>query len=588
MKFTDLQLDEQLIEAMSYMGFENATPIQEQAIPLILDNKDLLACAQTGTGKTGAFVLPVLNKLVKEGNNGTNTLIIVPTRELAIQIEQLIQGLSYFTEIASIAIYGGGDAKDWDTQKNALEAGVDIVVATPGKLLSLLKSKYGKFDNLKHYILDEADRMLDMGFEADLNTILSFLPKKKQTLLFSATMPSKIEKLAKKFLNDPAEIKLSISKPAKAIDQKTYLTFDNQKTEVIKHVLKEREEYTSIIVFTSSKSKISDIVRSLNKAGFPAKGISSDLDQKQREEVLSGFRSKKIRIIVATDVMSRGIDIKEINMVINYDVPHDAEDYVHRIGRTARANTKGEAITFINPKDMLRFKRIEELIESEIVKLQPPAEIGEGPEWKTSKGKPRSSSSTGQKKKTTSSKVKPRANAKPENESGSPTIKPRKNVKGSKADELISKPDKEAVSVAIPDEKPATTNPNSKYRRRANVDTSSVKVMNEKGTKKAVSPKKNAKKTPAEKKDKVASKTRNTNSRKNVKNTSGNKPSETSNKTNQRKTSSKKEVVNKQVEKKSGSNKKEEVVIKQATKGKYVKPKQESFFKKVLKRIGIK
>ena len=381
MKFTELQLDEQLIEAMSYMGFENATPIQEQAIPIILNNKDLIACAQTGTGKTGAFVLPILNKLVKEEHNGTNTLIIVPTRELAIQIEQLIQGLSYFTSIASIAIYGGGDGKDWDTQKNALENGVDVVVATPGKLLSLLKSNFGKFENLKHFIMDEADRMLDMGFSADLQAIMSYLPKKKQNLLFSATMPKSIDKLAKSMLVNPEEVKLSISKPAAGVDQKTYLSFDNQKTELLKHILKEREEYTSIIVFTSAKSKINDIVRSLNKAGFSSKGISSDLDQKQREEVLSGFRSKKIRIIVATDVMSRGIDIKEINMVINYDVPHDAEDYVHRVGRTARANTKGEAVTLINPKDMYRFRKIEELIETSIVKIQPPEELGEGPKW---------------------------------------------------------------------------------------------------------------------------------------------------------------------------------------------------------------
>ena len=387
MKFTELQLDEQLLEAMSYMGFENATPIQEQAIPVILDNKDLIACAQTGTGKTGAFMLPILNKLVIDEGQGTNAMIIVPTRELAIQIEQLVQGLSYFTNISSIAIYGGGDGKDWDIQKNAMENGADIIVATPGKLLSFLRQGFGKLDHLKHFVLDEADRMLDMGFSADIQSIISFLPKDRQNLLFSATMPDSIGKLAKKLLVDPSEIKLSISKPAAGVDQKTYLTYDSQKIGVIKHLLKERKDYTSIIVFTSTKSKISEIVRALNSAGFPSKGISSNLDQTQREEVLSGFRSKKIRIIVATDVMSRGIDIKEINMVINYDVPHDAEDYVHRVGRTARANTKGEAVTLINQKDMYRFRKIEKLIETSIPKLTPPEDLGEGPEWQDQKNK---------------------------------------------------------------------------------------------------------------------------------------------------------------------------------------------------------
>jgi superfamily II DNA/RNA helicase len=387
MKFIDLQLDEQLLDAMSYMGFETATPIQEQAIPLILANKDLIACAQTGTGKTGAFVLPVIHKLLNRTDKGTNTLIIVPTRELALQIEQLIQGLSYFTEIGSIAIYGGGDGKEWDVQKNALEKGADIIVATPGKLLSLLKQNFGRLDNLKHFIMDEADRMLDMGFSADLNAIISYLPKNRQTIMFSATMPKSIEKMAKEILQHPEEIKLSISKPAEGVDQKTYLTFDNQKIEVIKHILKDKVEYTSIIIFTSSKSKITPIVSALNKVGLRAKGISSNLDQAQREEVLSGFRSKRIRIIVATDVMSRGIDIKEINMVINYDVPYDAEDYVHRVGRTARANTTGEAVTLINPTDMFKFRKIEELIESSIPKLSPPEELGPGPEWQTTRPK---------------------------------------------------------------------------------------------------------------------------------------------------------------------------------------------------------
>lgn len=382
MKFTELNLDDCLIEAISYMGFENATPIQAQAIPIILENRDIIACAQTGTGKTGAFVLPILNKLVGKQDTTIDTLIIVPTRELAIQIEQQIQGLSYFVSVGSKSVYGGGGGKDFDLEKEALTKGTDIIVATPGKLLSHLKLGYVKFDNVKHLVLDEADRMLDMGFIDDLTKIISYLPKEHQTLLFSATMPPSIAKLAQKILNNPAQISLSISKPAAGVKQLAYLVFDEQKIKVLSYLLGERKEYDSIIVFTSTKSKVSDIVHSLGRAGFKAKGISSNLEQDQREEVLQGFRSKRIRILVATDVMSRGIDIKEINMVVNFDVPHDAEDYVHRVGRTARANTKGEAITLVNPKDMHKLRKIETLIESTIPKNQPPVELGPGPEWK--------------------------------------------------------------------------------------------------------------------------------------------------------------------------------------------------------------
>ena len=390
MKFTELNLDEQLLEALSYMNFETATPIQQKAIPIILENKDIIACAQTGTGKTGAFVLPILNKLIGKEDTNVDTLIIVPTRELAVQIEQQIQGLSYFLSVGSKAVYGGGDSKDWDLQKDALKNGTDIIVATPGKLLSHLKLGYVNFKHVKHLVLDEADRMLDMGFIDDLQKIIEYLPENRQTLLFSATMPQKINHLARKILRNPVEISLSISKPAAGVDQKAYLVFDEQKVKVLTHILGEREHYESIIIFTSTKSKVSEIVRSLNRAKLPSRGISSNLEQDQREEVLRGFKSRRIRVLVATDVMSRGIDVKEINMVINFDVPHDAEDYVHRVGRTARANTKGEAVTLVNPKDMSKLRRIEQLIESSIPKLQPPEEIGPGPEWK--EGQPRSKS----------------------------------------------------------------------------------------------------------------------------------------------------------------------------------------------------
>jgi len=384
MKFTDLQLDESLLEAIAHMGFENATPIQEFAIPKILDNKDIIACAQTGTGKTAAFILPILNKLVGKEDMSIDTLIVVPTRELAVQIEQEIQGLSYFVSVGSAAIYGGGDGKDWETQKDALKNGRDIIVATPGKLISHLSMGYVDFSKVKHLVLDEADKMLDMGFLDDLEKIISYLPKKHQTLLFSATMAPKIRTLSAKILNNPEEITLSISKPAAGVSQHLYLTFDNQKIAVLKHIIEAKPDYNSIIIFTSSKVKVSEIVQGLRKNGLKAQGISSNLEQDQREEVLRGFRSKRIRILVATDVMSRGIDIKEINMVINYDAPHDAEDYVHRIGRTARANTKGDAYTLINDKDMQKMQRIEKLIEMEIPRIALPVELGEGPIWKTS------------------------------------------------------------------------------------------------------------------------------------------------------------------------------------------------------------
>ncbi len=378
MKFTELNLDNKLLEAISYMGFETATPIQEKVIPVILENRDIIGCAQTGTGKTAAFVLPVLDKLTGKKDTGIDTLIIVPTRELAIQIEQQIQGFSYFVSASSIAVYGGGDGSDWETQKNALIKGTDIIIATPGKLLSHLKLGYVNFTGLKHLILDEADRMLDMGFIDDIRAIISYLPEKRQTLMFCATLPNSIRQLARKILHHPVEISLAISKPAEGVDQKVYLISQAQKIKLLKHILDERKQYDSIIIFTSTKRNVSEIVRSLKENGIPSQGISSNLEQDEREEVLNDFRSKKIRILVATDVMSRGIDVKEINLVINYDVPQDAEDYVHRVGRTARINAKGEAITLVTQKEMYKLKIIEKLIETEIPKPALPGNLSPG------------------------------------------------------------------------------------------------------------------------------------------------------------------------------------------------------------------
>ena len=387
MRFDEMGLDERILEAIGYMDFENATPIQEQSIPIILEGKDLIACAQTGTGKTAAFVLPVINNLIDHDEESIDALIIVPTRELAVQIEQQIQGLAYFAPVGSIAIYGGGDGMDFSQQKKALTKGTNIVVATPGKLLSHLNLGYVKIKQLKHLILDEADRMLDMGFIDDLNNIISYLPKDRQTLMFSATMPESIRKLARNILTEPEEVSLAISKPSDRVDQLVYPVFDDNKVDLLCHLLEERPDFNSIIVFSSTKSKVGEIVQALRKRKIQAKGISSLLDQDEREEVLIKFRARKIRVLVATDVMSRGIDIKELNLVVNFDVPNDAEDYVHRIGRTARQDAKGEAITLVSPKEMQKFGRIERLIEMQLEKSKVPDAIGKTPEWRTERPK---------------------------------------------------------------------------------------------------------------------------------------------------------------------------------------------------------
>ena len=381
MKFKDMGLDENILEALEYMGFDEATPIQEQAIPAVLSDRDLIACAQTGTGKTAAFVLPVLHKLANKQDSHTNTLILVPTRELAIQIEQQIQGLSYYISVGSIAIYGGGDGIIYAEQERALRDGRDIIVATPGRLISHMAQGYVNFKHVKHLILDEADKMLDMGFVDDILKIVSILPKERETLMFSATMAPKIRSLARKILRNPMEINLGIAKPAEGVNQNVYLVYDNQKNAVLRHILDENKDFSSIIVFTSAKVMVREIVQSLRQHGIKALGISSDLDQHQREEALMQFRAKRVRVLVATDIMSRGIDIKGIEMVVNYDAPRDAEDYVHRIGRTARANSTGDAYTLINPRDMARMKSIEDLIEMQVPRLPLPEGLGEGPAW---------------------------------------------------------------------------------------------------------------------------------------------------------------------------------------------------------------
>lgn len=389
MKFNELGINEHLLDSIAYMGFNEATPIQEQAIPIILNGNDLIACAQTGTGKTAAFVLPILDLVTNLPAGETTTLIIVPTRELAIQIDQQIQGIGYTLGINSIAIYGGSGGDDWGQQKTALTQGADIVVATPGKLISHLNMGYVKFDTIKFLVLDEADRMLDIGFYDDIVKIISYLPNERQTLMFSATMAPNIRALAGKILKNPSEINIAVSKPAEGVLQAAYLCYDRQKIALINHLVFKNPAYNSILVFCSTKKKVTDITRSLKKNKLNAEAISSDLEQDEREKVLLAFRSKQTRILVATDVLSRGIDIKEINLIINFDVPSDAEDYVHRVGRTARADSTGVALTLVNEDDMVRFNRIEQFIEQQIFKIAMPEQFGAGPEWNPDPGKHR-------------------------------------------------------------------------------------------------------------------------------------------------------------------------------------------------------
>ena len=382
MTFDEFGLNDKILEAISYMGYEKASEIQELTIPPILKGEDILACAQTGTGKTAAFVLPILDHLAVEDNHDLSTLIVVPTRELAIQINQQIQGFSYFLNINSVTVYGGRDGSDWDAESKALTKGTNIIVATPGKLISHLNLGYVKFDKIKHLVLDEADRMLDIGFYDDIMRILSYIPEKRQTLMFSATMPQKIRELASKILTNPIEFATVISKPAEGVLQAAYVVHENQKIPVINSLISNKPDLDSILVFSSTKRKVLDIVKSLKKAGNSVEGISSDLEQKEREDVLMRFRSKRTRVLVATDVLSRGIDIKDINLIINFDVPGSAEDYVHRVGRTARADKTGIAISFINEMDMDKFDRIEKLIEQVVIKIPLPPDMGEGPVYK--------------------------------------------------------------------------------------------------------------------------------------------------------------------------------------------------------------
>jgi superfamily II DNA/RNA helicase len=366
------------------MGIRQPTEIQAKAIPIIMQGHDIIGCAQTGTGKTAAYLLPVMQMSLKLDHRHLNTLILAPTRELAQQIDQQVQGLGYFLNVSSISVYGGGDGTVWDQQRKALEEGADIAIATPGRLLALLATGTVDFKHLEHLILDEADRMLDMGFFDDIMKIIAYLPKDRQTLLFSATMPPKIRTLANKILKDPKEVTISIAKPAAGIKQRAFVVHDHQKLPLLIRILK-KPEFTSIIVFCSRKESVKLLQGKLRSSGFDSEAFSSDLEQADREAIMTRFKNKLLRILVGTDVLSRGIDVEGISLVVNFDAPPDPEDYVHRVGRTARAETTGTAITFINEIDQRRFHEIETLIGYEVQKVPVPADLGEAPAYEPMK-----------------------------------------------------------------------------------------------------------------------------------------------------------------------------------------------------------
>ena len=383
MKFEDLDLHDDVLDALWDMHFEDCTPIQEQAIPVLLEGRDLIGVAQTGTGKTAAYLLPVLDKLATGSlpKDAIHCIIMAPTRELAQQIDQQMQGFSYYMDnVSSVPIYGGGDGVAFEQQKRGLTMGTDVVIATPGRLLAHLSLGYVDLSKVSFFILDEADRMLDMGFYDDIMQIVSFLPKYRQTIMFSATMPEKIQLLAKKILDDPVEVKIAVSKPAEKIIQAAYICHEPQKLGIILSLFNDTKP-ERVIIFASKKIKVKELANALKQKGLNADAMHSDLEQSQRDDVMYRFKAGKIDIVVATDILSRGIDVDDIRLVVNYDVPYDCEDYVHRVGRTARANNDGLAITFVSDDQQTEFKKIEDFIGKDIYKIPVPAELGETPAY---------------------------------------------------------------------------------------------------------------------------------------------------------------------------------------------------------------
>jgi ATP-dependent RNA helicase RhlE len=379
--FESFGFDPKVLDGILALGYKTPTPVQEKAIPVILAGKDIIASAQTGTGKTAAFLLPMIQRITQVQHDGhIRALVVVPTRELAIQIDQQMEGLSYFTKVSSIAVYGGSDGATFSREKQALQSGAEVVICTPGRMMAHLNLGYVNMEGLQFLVLDEADRMLDMGFHEDIMKIISYLPAQRQNLLFSATMPPKMRELARKILVDPEEITIALSKPPERIVQAAYIVYDQQKIELVKYILTSRK-LRSVIVFCSTKVSARQLTRELKRTELVVEEIHSDLDQDSRKKVLNSFRNREVNVLVATDVLSRGIDIDDIDLVINFDVPHDAEDYIHRIGRTARVAARGVAITFVNESEQRKFASIEHLLGHPVPKVRLPEHLGEGPAY---------------------------------------------------------------------------------------------------------------------------------------------------------------------------------------------------------------
>lgn len=382
MRFDELPLCQTVQDGLQAMNFTEATPVQEQTIPVILNKKDVIACAQTGTGKTAAFILPLLHNLESEphAEDKINAIIMAPTRELAQQIDQQMEGFSYFTSFSSVPVYGGNDSQAWDVQRRGLSMGADVVIATPGRLISHINLYDIDFSGVKYFILDEADRMLDMGFFEDIMQVVKRLPQDRQTIMFSATMPPKIRQLAKTILIDPVEVKIAVSRPPESIMQTAYICHEAQKSGIIRYLFQDQTP-DKVILFAGSKIKVKELTKTFRQMGLSVGEMHSDLEQAQRDQVMHEFRNNRVSILVATDIVSRGIDIDDITLVINYDVPHDVEDYVHRIGRTARAKAEGMAITLVSEEEQYKFFQIEQFLEKTIYKIPMPDELGESPEY---------------------------------------------------------------------------------------------------------------------------------------------------------------------------------------------------------------
>ena len=381
MYFDELALSDEVLDALWDMHFDECTPVQEKTIPVILDRKDVISCAQTGTGKTAAYILPLLTNLAYDDHDPDklNAIIMAPTRELAQQIDQQMEGFGFYVPFSSVAIYGGKDNGAWGTQVTGLQRGADVVIATPGRLLSQMNIYDIDFSGVKYFILDEADRMLDMGFYDDIMTIVRKLPADRQTIMFSATMPPKIRQMAKAIMHDPVEVQIAVSRPPETIHQMCARLYEGQKPGFVQLAL-QGKNLKKVIIFAGKKQRVKDLTRTLRTLKIDARAMHSDLEQNERDQVMLDFRNGKVDVLVATDVVSRGIDVNDVPLVINYDVPHDPEDYVHRIGRTARAENSGEAVTLVSPEEARPWARIEQFLKKEIERLPIPEALGEAPE----------------------------------------------------------------------------------------------------------------------------------------------------------------------------------------------------------------